>query len=202
MEQEIRGQVFRLLDLPSELIDNILGHVPLHRDLLNFASASRLCSSVVIPRHTEYRVVHFEDDDTDAIWTHLARRSDLASNIREIQVIYDEAPNEFLSGTAHIHIPHGLFDMDLDFESETAEEFQQDILNVLGAMTRLEKVHWNWVPKRSKHLVQKVFDVLKTIPTLKHLSFNHPKKFSPDVTLEKHPNPSPFRDPLGGICLG
>ncbi|TFK66453.1 hypothetical protein BDN72DRAFT_147169 [Pluteus cervinus] len=69
-------EVFRLLDLPAEVIDDTLGHVPLHRDLLNFALASRFCSSLAIPQHTEYRVVHFKNGDTDSTWIHLAQRID------------------------------------------------------------------------------------------------------------------------------
>ncbi|TFK66449.1 hypothetical protein BDN72DRAFT_147135, partial [Pluteus cervinus] len=182
---EDQVKAFRFLDLPIELIDDTLGHVILHRDLLNFGLASRSCSSIAIPRHTEYRVVYFLDDDTDTTWSHLAQRLDLTSNIREIYVTYLDAPEEF-SGGPSFHCPETLVDQDPKSQSKGVQEVREDMLKALGVMTRLEKVHWNWVPSGSKHIIPRVFEILRTIPTLKHLSFNHPKKLSGKLPPEKH----------------
>ncbi|TFK66439.1 hypothetical protein BDN72DRAFT_844371 [Pluteus cervinus] len=181
------GDAFRLLDLPAEVIDNILGHVPLHRDLLNFALASRFCSTMVIPRHTEYRVIDFEENEKDQLWTHLVQRPDLACNIREIHILYgDDAPTESFWGPTY-HYPKDFLEMSPEPAPKTRQAIRDDMFEALRHMARLERVHWNWLPKRSKDLVLKVFDVLKTLPMLKHLSFYHPKTFSMDVPLAKHP---------------
>ncbi|TFK60390.1 hypothetical protein BDN72DRAFT_727487, partial [Pluteus cervinus] len=70
--------------LPAEVIQQILPEIELHRDLVNFACASRLCSQLVIPRHSEYRVLRLEETTSSHVWTHLVRRPDSACNIREI----------------------------------------------------------------------------------------------------------------------
>ncbi|TFK61262.1 hypothetical protein BDN72DRAFT_737787, partial [Pluteus cervinus] len=71
-------------DLPVEITDQILPEIEHHRDLVNFACASQLCSQLAIPRHTEYRVLRLGTSNSAHIWAHLARRPDLARNIREI----------------------------------------------------------------------------------------------------------------------
>lgn len=73
----------RLLDLASELVEEILFHVDLHVDLINFACTCRLAASFVIPRHSEYRVLVLGDLRL-ALWTHLASRPDFTRNYRKI----------------------------------------------------------------------------------------------------------------------
>ncbi|TFK66454.1 hypothetical protein BDN72DRAFT_899850 [Pluteus cervinus] len=180
MDLEVKDEVFCLLGLPAEVIDDILGHVPLHRDLLNFALASRSCSSLAIPRHTEYRVVHFPYGDMDPTWTHLSRRTDLAIGIREIHILFEAAPipDEYHSRPA-FHFPNRFFDPDLDLKDKDLR-LQEEIFKALSSMAKLKKVHWNWVPQRSIHLIPKVLEVLKTIPTFQHFSFNYSKEFGTD----------------------
>ncbi|TFK67041.1 hypothetical protein BDN72DRAFT_726648, partial [Pluteus cervinus] len=72
------------LDLPEDIIQQILPEIEHHRDLVNFACTSRLCSKLVIPQHTEYRVLRLGTTTSSHVWAHLARRPDLASTIREV----------------------------------------------------------------------------------------------------------------------
>ncbi|TFK66438.1 hypothetical protein BDN72DRAFT_800006, partial [Pluteus cervinus] len=179
------SEIFRLFDLPVEIIDDILGHLPLHRDLLNFALASRSSCSVVVPRHTEYRVVHFDEGDTDFTWTHLAQRTDLASNIREIHVIYEEAPEELDMGPWHR--PEGLVGSNHNIAHKSKQQIREDMFRALWSMTRLEKLHWNWVPGRSAQIIPRMLHILRTIPTLKHLAFHHGNDFHMDSSIDKYP---------------
>ncbi|TFK63082.1 hypothetical protein BDN72DRAFT_964154 [Pluteus cervinus] len=73
----------RLLDFASELVEEILFHVDLHVDLINFACTCKLAASFVIPRHSEYRVLVFGDLRL-ALWAHLASRPDFTRNLRKI----------------------------------------------------------------------------------------------------------------------
>ncbi|TFK66442.1 hypothetical protein BDN72DRAFT_844372 [Pluteus cervinus] len=185
---DTESKAFRLLDLPTELVNDILGHVPLHHDLLNFALASRFCSSLAIPQHTEYRVIYFHDDHIDEIWTHLAQRPNLAFNIREIHVMNEEAEDEDdLCLGPSWHWPRTFFQSTHDVFPKSTEELHEDMFTALTCMRRLERVHWNWASKESEHLIPKVLEILKGITTLKHLSFNQLKEFTTDLPLEKHP---------------
>ncbi|TFK67089.1 hypothetical protein BDN72DRAFT_725738, partial [Pluteus cervinus] len=71
-------------DLPVDVLQQIPPEIEDHRDLVNFACASHLCSQLIIPRHTEYRVLRLGTKNSSHIWAHLARRPDLARDIREI----------------------------------------------------------------------------------------------------------------------
>ncbi|KAJ6500558.1 hypothetical protein C8R45DRAFT_73457 [Mycena sanguinolenta] len=74
--------VFPLTHLPLDIIEPILGRVESRRDLVSFAAASTVCKSLVIPRHTEYRTLRVRD--RPEVWAHLAKRPDLAKNLREV----------------------------------------------------------------------------------------------------------------------
>ncbi|KAL0570669.1 hypothetical protein V5O48_011293 [Marasmius crinis-equi] len=72
-----------LLSLPTEILDQILSELDLRSDLISLALANRACSHLVIPRHSEYRVIRTRHR-LAAMWAHLARRSDLARNVRKV----------------------------------------------------------------------------------------------------------------------
>ncbi len=74
-----------LLRLPQEILDEILSEVDLHRDLISFACVSKACFGLAIPRHSEYRVIRVRHALPE-MWAHLARRADLARNVREVHL--------------------------------------------------------------------------------------------------------------------
>ncbi|PFH53240.1 hypothetical protein AMATHDRAFT_187814, partial [Amanita thiersii Skay4041] len=76
-----------LLTLPPEIIHHILSYIPLQHDLLSFALASRTCARHSIPTHTQYRFIRASITHHH-IWLHLAQRTDLARNIRELHICH------------------------------------------------------------------------------------------------------------------
>ncbi|KAK7033908.1 hypothetical protein VNI00_012532 [Paramarasmius palmivorus] len=78
-----------LLTLPLEIIDQILAELDLRSDLISLALASRTCAHLVIPRHIEYRVIRTRYRFAE-VWAHLARRSDLARNVRRVNICLKE----------------------------------------------------------------------------------------------------------------
>ncbi|KAG7444566.1 uncharacterized protein BT62DRAFT_248864 [Guyanagaster necrorhizus] len=81
----LRENTCQVLLLPQEILDEILSEIDLHRDLISFALVSRTCTRLVIPRHNEYRIVRIRHK-LPSMWAHLAKRADLARNIREVHV--------------------------------------------------------------------------------------------------------------------
>ena len=80
----LRGHSKRpFLSLPAEILDQILSELDLRSDLISLALANRACFHLVIPRHSEYRVLRTRHRHA-AMWAHLARRSDLSRNIRKV----------------------------------------------------------------------------------------------------------------------
>ncbi|KAF9266675.1 hypothetical protein L218DRAFT_828364, partial [Marasmius fiardii PR-910] len=87
------------LFLPAEVLDQILSELDLRIDLLSLASANRTCFHLVIPRHSEYRVIRTRHRHA-GMWAHLARRSDLTRNVRKVhfcprdnRIIPDQYPS-------------------------------------------------------------------------------------------------------------
>ncbi|KAK0440904.1 uncharacterized protein EV420DRAFT_1650277 [Desarmillaria tabescens] len=81
----LRANTSPLLHLPQEILDEILSEIDLHRDLISFSLVSRTCTRLVIPRHSEYRIVRIRHK-LPSMWAHLAKRADLARNIREVHI--------------------------------------------------------------------------------------------------------------------
>ncbi|THU88073.1 hypothetical protein K435DRAFT_762148 [Dendrothele bispora CBS 962.96] len=75
----------RLLGLPLEILDEILSELDTHADLMAFAMCSHMCADLVLPKHAEYRVLRVRHRRSE-MWAHLARRADLARNIREVYI--------------------------------------------------------------------------------------------------------------------
>ncbi|TFK67673.1 hypothetical protein BDN72DRAFT_822156 [Pluteus cervinus] len=100
-----------ILTIADELLDQILSHIDLRVDLINFACTSRVAASHIIPRHLEYRVLKI-GSPSPALWDHLASRPDLALNVRAVafterrysgEVALQRVPTSF---TSDPHISH------------------------------------------------------------------------------------------------
>ncbi|TFK67062.1 hypothetical protein BDN72DRAFT_961284 [Pluteus cervinus] len=153
--------------LPTEIIQQILPEIELHRDLVNFARASRLCSQLVIPRQTEYRALFLGNKISAPIWAHLACRPDLASNIRDVDI-------ELHTGR-YRREPSVLIE-DVDLEERPWEVQEAEIIQALGHMRRLKSFAWEHQSIRptppeldQKHFPPMVFDILYQIGTVEHL---------------------------------
>ncbi|KAJ7230397.1 hypothetical protein GGX14DRAFT_344188 [Mycena pura] len=157
------------LRLPQELLDEILSDLE-HRDLVCLALASRACSALVIPRHTEYRVIRTRHL-LPAMWAHLARRADLTRNIREVHIC--ERPNK----TASDRIPKTLLDRVVDDKVANVVEGRRvrNICTALGHMRRLHTFTWSWeirppcVPTIEPGHENAILEVLSRKKALRHL---------------------------------
>jgi|ERR1700733_2961294 len=129
-----------LMSLAVEILDIICSNIESHKDLISLAASSRLCSSLVIPRHTEYRVLRIGTRHAE-LWEHLAKRADLARNIRVLYLIEDfdgfpapvRHPTTFVDSEKVIVFPEG----------EEGEDVRaQDIARAIRNIESLQKFVW------------------------------------------------------------
>ena len=118
--------------LPDEILEEIVAELDQHKDLISFALASRFCSTLVIPHHTEYRILRVRHPLPD-MWAHLARRADLARNVRQVHIC--ERSN-YLSPD---HYPITLIDKGIDKALSNAEESVR-IRNICQALTHMHRL--------------------------------------------------------------
>jgi hypothetical protein len=71
-----------LLNLPPELIQQILSAISAPADLLSLALATKFFKPLIIPFHIEYRIVKAETSLVSPLWIHLANSPHLTCNIR------------------------------------------------------------------------------------------------------------------------
>lgn len=130
-----------LLRLPDEILEEIFSEIDSHADLVAFASASKLCHSIVAPHHTQYRILRVRSSYPN-IWAHLARRSDLARNLREVHI---HEPNSVQ--VPQDRIPTTLIDQHLDKDLSNADETVriQNMRCALSHMQRLRVFTWSCI---------------------------------------------------------
>ncbi|KAJ6485542.1 hypothetical protein C8R45DRAFT_996954 [Mycena sanguinolenta] len=160
------------LRLPQELLDEIISDLE-HKDLVSLALVSRASSALVVPRHTEYRVLRIRHL-LPAMWAHLARRSDLARNIREVHIC------ERLNKSASDRVPKSLIDQVVDEKiTHVVEERRiRNICTALGHMHRLHTFTWSWEvdppspPTIDSEHENAILEVLSRSKTLRHLGLS------------------------------
>ncbi|KAJ7595835.1 hypothetical protein C8J56DRAFT_852869 [Mycena floridula] len=136
-----------ILRLPQEILDTILEEVDLHADLVNLALCSQACAALVIPRHSEYRLIRIRGS-ASAVWAHLARRADLTRSIREVHIAETD------DHTAPDHIPSTL----LEGGPSPNDDENMRIINICVAL------------KHMQHLKVFSWSSVKQLPTM---SWNH-----------------------------
>jgi hypothetical protein len=160
------------LRLPQELLDEIISDLE-HRDIVSLALVSRASSALVIPRHTEYRVLRTRHL-LPAMWAHLARRADLTRNIREVHIC------ERLNKTASDRVPKTLIDRCVDEKiTHVVEERRiRNICIALGHMRRLHTFTWSWevdppaIPTIETAHENAILEVLSRKKTLRHIGLS------------------------------
>jgi hypothetical protein len=161
------------LHLPDEILEAIISDLDQHKDLVSLALVARACSEMVIPIHTEYRTIRIRHP-IPHVWAHLARRSDLARNIREVHLCGRRdysAPDRF---------PTSLIDKDVDEKRENLDEATRirHLCEALRHMRHLTVFSWNyawtaeWEPKPRPRLEDSVLRTLTEITSLKHLALH------------------------------
>ncbi len=128
-----------IFSLPEEILEEIISELHQHKDLIALALTSRACADAVIPHHTQYRVLRVRHPLPD-MWAHLARRSDLARNIREVH-IYERNNYQMPD-----HYPTTLIDDKQDRSWKNADESARvrNICQALSHMHHLRVFNWSW----------------------------------------------------------
>ncbi|KAJ7036580.1 hypothetical protein C8F04DRAFT_1094947 [Mycena alexandri] len=165
-----------ILRLPQELLDGILADLE-HADLVSLALVSRGASALVIPRHTEYRVLRTRHL-LPAVWAHLARRADLARGIREVHITSradrgasDRVPRALVDRTDEKLAANGN-------GTDLAAMEEKRIENMCTALKHMRRLHtftWAWEvdpaapPTVMPGHEDRVLAALAAKPTLRHL---------------------------------
>jgi hypothetical protein len=189
-----RNKLPSLCQLPDEIIEEIVAELDQHNDLVAFALCSRICAALVIPHHTQYRILRMRSTVPD-VWAHLARRADLARNVREVHI---SDPSNYW---ALDHYPTTLLDPHLDRDFSNAEESVR-IRNICLALSHMHRLHtFTWSSKGvrgDQHPTSNpihensVLMVVTRHPSLEHLSLNgkfamHALKSSIDTNSLTYP---------------
>lgn len=128
-----------IFHLPEEILDEIVSELDHLKDVVAFALVSRTCANAVVPHHTQYRVLRVRDPLPD-MWAHLARRSDLSRNIRELHIcqVHDYSMPD--------HYPTTLIDNTHDRGWNNPEESNRirNICQAIRHMYRLRVFNWSW----------------------------------------------------------
>ncbi|KAF8903452.1 hypothetical protein CPB84DRAFT_768658 [Gymnopilus junonius] len=168
------GRMPPLLRLPDEILEEIVSELDEHSDLVAFALASRVCAALVIPHHTQYRILRVRRT-YPAMWAHLARRADLARNVREVHIC------ERTNLRAPDHYPTTLIDKHLDAIPDNDEESVRirNICRALGHMRRLRVFTWSWMgvagqQRPTSHPLHEnqVLTAISHLPMLEHISLH------------------------------
>ncbi|KAJ2917110.1 hypothetical protein MD484_g3299, partial [Candolleomyces efflorescens] len=135
------------VQLPHELLFEIISLLSSTTDLLSLALTCSSLYSHVAPYHTEYRVLRVRTLNP-TLFAHLARRTDLTRNIREVHI------SEKHNYTRGDRMPRSLVDLKVDGDSRLngsgisgidGERIQAlNVCKALRCMTRLESFTWEW----------------------------------------------------------
>ncbi|KAG7093405.1 hypothetical protein E1B28_007087 [Marasmius oreades] len=126
------------LSLPAEVLDQIISELDLRSDLTSLALANRTCYHLVVPRHSEYRVIRTRHR-LAAMWGHLARRSDLARNVRKVHCCSKDnhtTPDQYPSSL----VPQGPSNPQQELHLELTR--LSNICIALRHMTHLQEFIW------------------------------------------------------------
>ncbi|KAG5643365.1 hypothetical protein DXG03_001013 [Asterophora parasitica] len=165
------AEMTQLFSLPPEILNEVLGHINEPPDLLSFGLASQTCARLVIPTHVQYRVIRIRTPFPD-LWAHLARRPDLAGNIREVHLC---ARDDFCSPD---RFPHTLIDPVIDGTEEHAHATgrARNMINALKSIQRLKSFAWDhevdWKAGLAvdHSLEDAILRVAAQAPSLEHLA--------------------------------
>jgi hypothetical protein len=163
-----------MISLPLEILEEIASLIEHHNNLVSLALTCMVWKRLLIPAHTEYRIIRVRGR-MFSMWAHLARRSDLARNIREIHLC---EPDNFLSPD---HYPTMLLDAG-QLECTVSKEDQRigNMCQALKHMKYLEEFEWSWNGPKIGHPTHKavheaqIFNALSHCKSLKRLRLSGP----------------------------
>ncbi|KAF8993773.1 hypothetical protein BDQ17DRAFT_1392538 [Cyathus striatus] len=130
------------LQLPGEILDEILSEIDSHDHLASFTLASKACARLASPRHTQYRIIRVRHSMPD-MWAHLARRKDLARNIREVHIC------DRRNYSAPDIYPTKLVE-EVDLAPQNAEESIR-VMNLTDALRSMSMLHtFTWASSQDR----------------------------------------------------
>jgi hypothetical protein len=160
------------MSLTAELLDAICSNIDERNDLISLAASSQLFSTLVLPRHTEYRVLRISTKHPEHLWAHLAKRADLARNVRVLYIIEDfkrfpfteRYPTTLVENENEVVAPEG------GGEDEKARNIIQAIRNMESLQKFVWIAPWTSGPwSKNSENYNLVWDALNTSRTLKGL---------------------------------
>ncbi|KAJ3822817.1 hypothetical protein F5880DRAFT_1571619 [Lentinula raphanica] len=135
-----------LSKLPLEILDSILSEIDDHDDLIALALASKDLHRIVIPRHSEYRVLRIRHR-FPALWAHLALRADLSRNLREIQITQRDNQalvERYPTTPVSSYQANALGMVDSPDPHQEERERVKNLLVVMEHTQRLKAFHWDF----------------------------------------------------------
>jgi hypothetical protein len=129
------GSTADMNTLPFDLTDVLLSSIRSRRDLRSLALTCRYWADLIIPRHIQYRKLHFGSNMELhlPVWAHLAERKDLSRNIREVRITNVEQRWEELPTTL---VPP------LEGEGHLGEAAEASFVQALQNFENLEDFTW------------------------------------------------------------
>ena len=136
--------------------------------------ASHACSYIIIPRHTQYRIILVRNAGFQLL-AHLARRADIALNTREAHMWKQ------YNHTAPDRMPTTLIGPQLDLSQYSEADHARNICEALSHMSDLRVSSWCWnttgSQQRSRPTIlpaheDAILDIARQKPTLKHIGLS------------------------------
>jgi hypothetical protein len=120
-------------ELPLDVAEDILSAIDSSAALRSFALTCTFWANQIIPRHIQYRTLTLglPDTRTADVWAHLAKRKDLAKNIRDVYLM-NTRPEYWRCPTSLVTIASD----DLQSEREAIH------VEALENMESLERFSW------------------------------------------------------------
>ncbi|TFK62598.1 hypothetical protein BDN72DRAFT_383534 [Pluteus cervinus] len=181
-----------LSELPAEIIEAILSEISHPYDLVQLACASSLFRNLVIPRHTEYRILWLRATSSsqfDFLWTHLLQRPNLTRNIWKVDMTEELTTNRLTpapSKKVPLYPKTLIVDEKLDnSQNGSCRNTEALMLSALRLMVNLNSFTWRWATcPPSPDFLQFMFD----IPSVQHVRLFSPYSIH-TITEEISVNP-------------
>jgi len=156
--------------LPHELLDIIFSQLDSHSDLVHLALSTLIFKQLIIPRHTDYRVICTRHR-LPALWAHLAKRADLARNIKEVHLrerYNQSSPDRYPKD----YPEQNVFTFATEEQDEDARI--QNMCIALGHMSHLRTFTWS-ANAQVDTLHSPTFNVMHEMAVFNALRYNKPE---------------------------
>jgi hypothetical protein len=166
-----------LMSLARETLEEIACNLDSHQDLISLALVSSAWKAIIIPRHSQYRVIRIRED-MPRLWAHLAQRADLARTVKVIH-LHDEHdllspqiyPTTLVEATEE---PGASEPIGVGSWEKKEDRRIRNMCRALTHMTELREFAWtlsaSTYPTSRSVQEEAIFLALSRCPSLAHLS--------------------------------